>query len=304
MGRSSWLRPLLRDTAHSLRGHDLALTSAGVTFYAGIAVVPTFLVAVWAAALLVGRERMGELATSLGAALPTGIGAPAAAEALVTAGAGLSPLTAVVAAVPATLYGEGLRRAFVSLSGTRDVMTGWRGRLRVAPLFALTPALVLAVLLVTPLLARLFRTDSWAESALGVYVALNVDWMVLSLTLTYVYSVVAPARPSLSAALWGAFVTGAFASGFVQGFVLFLALPVDLGAPFGGLTVVGATVALGFWLWLLHGLTLVGYALTWRIEERAGVPWGRVRCGPADELEGPRPRESAVPPPPVEVEGR
>lgn len=180
---------------------------------------------------------------------------------------GLTAAAALVAAVPATLYGEGLRRAFVLLSGLPDERTGWRGRLRVLPLFAVAPLLTLAVLLLTPTLAELFSGGPGA-GAVGVYLALTVDWLVLWVVLAYVYAAVGPRCPAWPALLWGAGVTAAFTSGFVQGFVLFLALPVDLGAPFGGLVVVGAVAALGFWLWVLHGLTLVGYVLTWRLHER------------------------------------
>jgi membrane protein len=267
------VRALLGDTTASLRGHDLALVAAGVTFYAGIALVPSLLVALWLASLLAGPDTVLALADSLAAALPEALGAPEAARRLVDAGVGLAPVSALVAAIPATLYGEGLRRAFVSLRAAADERTGWRGRARVAPLFAAAPVLTLAVLLVTPTLARLFTTDRPGPTALGIYIALNVDWVVLSVVLGYVYRVVGPRAPGWRALVWGAASTGAFASGFVQGFVLFLALPVDLGAPFGGLPVVGVVVALGFWLWLLHLVTLFGYALTWRLDERGGSPW-------------------------------
>ncbi len=40
------------------------------------------------------------------------------------------------------------------------------------------------------------------------------------------------------------FGTGAFLSGFLQGFVLFLAIPVEWSLPFGGLPIFGA-VAVG-----------------------------------------------------------
>jgi membrane protein len=49
--------------------------------------------------------------------------------------------------------------------------------------------------------------------------------------------------------------------------VLFLALPLDLGAPFGGLTVVGGVVAVGLWLFLLHLVVLVGWLLTLSLDE-------------------------------------
>jgi membrane protein len=44
--------------------------------------------------------------------------------------------------------------------------------------------------------------------------------------------------------------------------VLFLAIPLDLGRPFGGFGAVGACVAVALWLWVLHLVVLVGYALS------------------------------------------
>ena len=45
--------------------------------------------------------------------------------------------------------------------------------------------------------------------------------------------------------------------------MLFLALPLDLGAPFGGLTVVGGVVAIGLWLFLLHLVVLSAGSPRW-----------------------------------------
>jgi membrane protein len=269
---------LLRDTMRLLRGHDVALYAAGVTFYAGIALVPTVLVAVWLTAQLVGNDRMVELGRSLADALPDQLGAPHVAEATIAAGLKLPVAVALAVLLPATFYGEGLRRAFVSLTETRDTLIGWRGRVAVLPLFVAAPALLLAVLLVTPTVARLFG-EGGASVLLGIVLAFLTDWVVLWFTLTWVYRVVAPIRPSWLAAVWGGAITGSFVAGFVQGFVLFLSLPLDLGLPFGGFVMIGATVAVGLWLYLLHVLVLVGYALTLRIGERGGVPWR-----PVDEV--------------------
>ena len=82
-------------------------------------------------------------------------------------------------------------------------------------------------------------------------------------------------------------MTGSFVAGFVQGFVLFLSLPLRLGVPFGGFTEIGGMVAVGLWLYLLHVLVLVGFLLTLRIDARGGVPWRR----PNDV-----PRSPATPP--------
>jgi len=266
------LAELLRDTMRSLRGNDLALHAAGVTFYAGIAVVPSILLAVWLSARLVGDERIVDLGRSMGAALPDELGAPEVAQATIAAGLGQPTAVALAVLIPATFYGEGLRRAFVSMTGVRDRLIGWRGRLLVLPLFVAAPVLLLAVLLVTPTVARLFG-EGGASVLLGIVLAFLTDWVVLWFSLTWVYRVVSPRRPGWLASVWGGAVTGSFIAGFVQGFVLFLSLPLDLGLPFGGFTQIGAVVAVGLWLYLLHVLVLVGFALTLRMESRGGVPW-------------------------------
>lgn len=263
---------LLRDTFRSLKGHDVALHAAGVTFYAGIAVVPAVLVTIWLSARLVGDERMAELGRSLGSALPDELDAGRVAVETVNAGLRLPAVVALAVLIPASFYGEGLRRAFVSLTEARDTLIGWRGRILVLPLFAAAPVLLLVVLLVTPTVARLFG-EGGASVLLGIVLAFLTDWVVVWFTLTWVYRVVSPERPGWLASLWGGAVTGSFIAGFLQGFVLFLSLPLDLGLPFGGFAVIGGVVAVGLWLYLLHVLVLVGYALTHRIEKRGGIPW-------------------------------
>lgn len=255
------VRIVLVRSRRALRGKDFGLTSAGLTFYSGIAVVPALLVGTWFSTFVLGRERVEDLARTLGDALPTSLGAPDVAVALVIAGAGLGPVGALIALFPASLYGEGLRRSFLALEDDTETMAGWRGRLRVLPVLVISPLLIASVLLITPLLARLFDTGEAGPTALGVIVAFYVDWVVLSIPLTLTYRLVGPSLDSWAAATWAGFTAGSFVSGFLQGFVLFLALPIDLSAPFGGLPVVGAVVAVGFWLWVLHIIVLMGYVL-------------------------------------------
>jgi membrane protein len=277
------LRRLLGETGQELRGHDIALPAAAVTFYAGIALVPSVLVAVWLAARLVGDARIRELGRSMASALPDELGAPHIAEAAIAAGVRLPAAVAVAVVLPATFYGEGLRRAFVSLTAAPDRLIGWRGRAAVLPLLVPAPVLLLLVLLVTPTLARLFAAGG-ASVLLAIVLAFLTDWVVLSVTLTWVYRVVSPTSTGWLASLWGGAVAGSFVAGFVQGFVLFLSLPLRLGVPFGGFTDVGGMVAVGLWLYLLHVLVLVGFMLTLRIDARGGVPWRR----PDDVPEGVR----------------
>lgn len=259
------MRRLLHDLPQAVvreaRGHDLMLYSAGVTFYSALAVLPVLFVATRVLAAILGRPVVLDLAENLSRALPSELGANRVALLLVDQGTTLSWPTVVLSVLPASLYGEGLRRAYSALADSDDRLVGWRGRLAVLPLLAAAPGLLLCVLLVTPLLADLFGKGPGGV-ALGVYVALNVDWLVVSLPLAWTYRVVASDPPPWRAALVGGFATGAFVAGFLQGFVLFLALPLDLGAPFGGQVPVGAVCAVLLWLLVLHLVVLVGWVAT------------------------------------------
>jgi membrane protein len=249
---------VLRAVVGHLRGRDLPLHAAAVTFYGGIAVVPAAVLAIRLAALFAGEERLLELTAGPIDAVPSTLGADRAADALVHAGVGLSLVQAIAALVPATLYGEGLRRAFTSFAEISGPVRAWRGRLLVLPVLAAGPGLLLALLLVLPFAAHLLRRGGWASVG-GVIVSFLIVWIVLSVLLTAVYRLVGPAAPAWWACAVAATITAANLSGFAHGFVLFWAIPVDLGIPFGGFEPVGAVVAIGLWLYLLHTLALVGY---------------------------------------------
>lgn len=259
--RPSWrdvAHRLPRATLHAVRGHDLLLYGAGVTFYAALAVVPGLLVATRLLAGLLGPDRVLSLAGSIADALPDALRAGTVVESLLARAVDLTWVTVLLAAVPATVYGEGLRRAYLAIAGERDRFAGWRGRLAVLPVLVAAPVLLLAVLSVTPLLSQLFGTGPWGR-VLGVYVALNVDWLVVSVPLAWTFRVVAPGAMPWRVCVVAGLAVGAFVAGFLQGLVLFLALPIDLGAPFGGLTAVGGVSAGLLWLWLLHLVVLVGW---------------------------------------------
>jgi membrane protein len=257
------MRRWLRTAFRPLRGRDVALHAAAVTFYAGIAVVPVALLAIWITGRIAGADRIRRLTGDTIAALPDRIGAPGALAALIDAGLHLTPVFALASLLPATLYGEGLRRAFVSLrtpdGGER--LVGWRGRILWLPLLAAAPALLLAMFLALPATSGLWVRGGWyAVSA--VVLSFLAAWIVLTPVIIWVFRYVAPGRPGwLATTLVGSF-TAANLSGFLHGFVLFCALPLDLGAPFGGFTEIGGMVAVGLWLYLFHVIVLAGYAAT------------------------------------------
>ncbi|MEV4624432.1 YhjD/YihY/BrkB family envelope integrity protein [Asanoa sp. NPDC049573] len=270
------LRRVARSAFAPLRGRDLSLHAAAITFYGAIAIVPVSLLALWLTALVVGAGRVRRLTSYATDALPASIGADRAAAALVEAGVTLTPWLAVASLLPASFYGEGLRRAFVSVARPGDErLVGWRGRLLLLPLLAPAPALVLATIAALPYTTGLVRRGGWAF-VLGVVLSFLAVWLVLTPVLIWVYRVVGPGRPSwLPTALVGSF-TAANLSGFLHGFVLFASFPLDLGIPFGGFDPVGAVVAVLLWLYLFHVIVLAGYsgtlALSKALAARDAVP--------------------------------
>jgi membrane protein len=261
------VRRMLAAPFRPLRGRDLALHAAAITFYAGIAVVPVALLAVWITGLVAGADRVRRLTGHTIAALPDAIGAPRALSALIEAGLHLTPALALASLLPATLYGEGLRRAFVSLRSPRsqrtsgEALVGWRGRILWLPLLGAAPALLLAAFLALPVTSGLWVRGGWYAVG-GVVLSFLACWLVLTPVVIWVFRYVAPGSPDWRAAAAVGSFTAANLSGFLHGFVLFCALPLDLGVPFGGFTEIGGTVAVGLWLYLFHVIVLAGYAAT------------------------------------------
>lgn len=281
VARRSGLRALVVGVTHdvraAMRGHDVWILTAGVTFYALLAAIPSLIVAIRVTAAVAGRGRVDSLAAAVGRALPAAQSPAPVIQAFVDRAAGVHWRAAAVAVIPATVWGEGLRRGFGRVTaaepdrpapGPPGRREGWKSRLAVLPVLLLSPFGLLAVLGVAPVLARLFGTNDTGRAVLAFYIALNVDWIVVSVVLVYVYGALGPRSPGWRPLLAGSFFTGAFISGFLQGFVIFLAIPVDLGSPFGGFGGVGAAVAVSLWLWLFTALSVLGYAITQALERR------------------------------------
>jgi membrane protein len=258
-------RALLHGAVAQLHGRDVALIAAGLTFYAGIAVVPALLVAFSLTALLTSPERVRELSDRLGQLLPPQLGAPGALRTLAEAGTGLDLLGFVLALVPLSFYGEGLRRALLRFTPRQDRLTGWRGRLLALPLVLATPLLTYPLLLAASAMVTLSdRGSTLGSFFVGYYSVL----FALTVPLLWGFGVVAAGNLRWPALISGVLFTAACLSGFLQGFVVFLALPLALGAPFGGLTVVGAVVAISLWLFLLHLVVIAGWLLTQSLDDR------------------------------------
>jgi membrane protein len=269
---------LLHAVRRRLRGRDTSLIAAGLTFYAGIAVVPLLVLSLALTALLTSAATVRSLTGRLAEVLPADLGAPDALAGLVDAGVALTPLQALLALLPISLYGEGLRRALLRFSAAADRFTAWRGRLLALPLVVLTPLLLYPLLLAGRTLADLAQRGGAGAAIGGLAVGYYSVLAALTVPLVWGFRVVAAGRLRWRAVVVGALFTAASLSGFLQGFVLFLALPLDLGAPFGGLDVVGGVVALGFWLFLLHLVVIAGWLVTLALDDR--LRSGRCGRGP------------------------
>jgi membrane protein len=264
------VRGLVRTIRDRLRGRDTSLIAAGLTFYAGIAVVPLLVLSFALATWLTSEATIRGLTERLAEVLPADLGAPDALTRLADAGVTLTPLGAALTLLPISLYGEGLRRALLRFSPASDRFTAWRGRLLALPLVVVAPLLLYPLLLAGRTLADLAALPGPGAAAAGFAVGYYSVLGALTVPLVWGFRVVAAGRLRWPAVLAGALLTAASLSGFLQGFVLFLALPLDLGAPFGGLVVVGGVVAVGFWLFLLHLVVLAGWLFTQAVDERLG----------------------------------
>ncbi|MCW2678790.1 MAG: putative glycosyl transferase [Frankiales bacterium] len=271
MSTSGGVRGLVREVARATRGHDLALYAAGVTFYAAIGVVPLLLLALFLAGQVAGEQSVRSLADTLTGLLPDELGARDAARFLADAGTAMSPWAALAALVPASLWGEGLVRAFDRLSESPGRRRSLRGRIGSLVVVAASPVLLLAGLSAARGLTSALGNGVGAR-LLGVYLAFVVGWLSLSPVLAFAYRALSPERPGTRALLWGAFGTGSFLSGTCLGFVLFLSLGIDLGGAYGGsLGLATAAAAIG-WLFVLHVVVLVGYVTTLCLQARGGRP--------------------------------
>lgn len=253
------LGAVVRHVRGALRGRDLVLWAAGLTFYGIVAVVPVLLLALWGAATLFGDSLVVGGARLLGGSLPAAHDAQPALSALAHAAVTATWPVLLAMLLPASLYGEGLRRGLIAVTGGPVAgSTGWAGRLRFVPVLVAAPLLVALPLAFAPVVAPLYGAGGWSN-VLGVVISFHVDlvsmWVVVAIVLGATGPAVLPPR----AAVLAGFALGAVLTGFLHGFVLFLAIPVDWDLPFGGLPGVGAVVALGLWLFGLHLVLLAGY---------------------------------------------
>lgn len=265
------VRVLARGTGRVLSCGDLSAAAATLTYFAAIAVVPWLLLAVWSTSWGPGADAAEARLVELRVLVPPDMGGRPSYDALVHAGTHLGPWGALVVLLPASFYGEGLRRAGLALAPQPDRFTGWRARLLVMLPVVVLPVLAWAFFAVGDRLAPLAPEGGGGGAGdllVRVVVGFVTVWLLLAVPTAWAFRHVLPGRVRWWVAVAGALATTSCLAGFLHGFQLFLSLPVDVGIPFGGLGVVGGVVAVGLWLYVLHVQVLVGWALTRALETR------------------------------------
>jgi len=258
-------------TRRVLAGRDVAAAAGTLTYFSGIAIVAWMLVGLWTTSWFIGADAAEDRWLALRVLVPPQMGARPAYDLLVGAGTHVGLLGGIVLLFPASFYGEGVRRATLAIHPQEDPFTGWRARIAMVLLAVALPLLAWAYLLAGELMAPLSPDGGggglWSH-LLRILVAFSTVWLTLAVALTWVFRTVAPGRPRWAVCLVGGLATGSFLAGFLQGFTLFLSLPIDVGLPFAGLGVVGGVVAVGLWLYVLHIFLLIGWAATRALDGR------------------------------------
>jgi membrane protein len=255
-----------------LASTDLAAAAATLTYFAGIAVVPWLLLLTWTTTWFSSADAVERRLRRMSVLVPPDMGARAPYDLLVHAGTHLSPLAALVLLFPGSFYGEGLRRACLEVVPHEDHFTGWRARLLVLPVLVLLPAVGAVWIAVGGALVPLAPEGGGGgigDLLVRIVVGFVTLWLSLTLPLAWLYHHVAPRPLGWVAALLGGLGVASFLAGFLEGFWLFLSIPIDLGSPFGGLGGVGGVVAVGLWLYVLHSVVLVG----WVVVAEAASRW-------------------------------
>ncbi|MEV6717664.1 YhjD/YihY/BrkB family envelope integrity protein [Lentzea sp. NPDC051208] len=256
------LRAVAAATSSALRGRDLLLWAAGLTFFSALGLVPLLLIALRGVALLFGPELVVDGARTVGGSLPQAHDPTAALVQLAEAATTTSWPLLAAALFPASLYGEGLRRSLVQAAGERPTKwTGWAGRIAFLPVLLLAPLLVALPLAFASVVGPLYEAGGWS-TVLGVVLSFHLDTVPICVTVGLVFAFVGPVALPVRTILAAGVAVGAVLTGFLHGFVTFLLIPVDWAIPYGGLAIPGAVAALGLWLFLLHALLLFGYRAT------------------------------------------
>src|SRR6266536_2377414 len=125
----AWLPPPMRNVIERAHTNDVFTYAAALAFYAIVSVVPLTILVLWLVSVVLGDDRVRQLASEVGRVAPKNLGADRIVQRVAQLGSRLGVVATITALWPATAYGSGLERAFDRLGPRRDEkLEGLRGR--------------------------------------------------------------------------------------------------------------------------------------------------------------------------------
>jgi uncharacterized BrkB/YihY/UPF0761 family membrane protein len=210
----------------------------------------------WVASLVLGDDRLHQLARDLARAAPQKLGIETALQRVADLGARVGIVAVITALWPATAYGAGLRRAFDRLSPKKkEELKGLRGR-------GLTLLVLLPLFLLGGILGAYAGSKALGEGTagriLGFGLALVTGFIAAAVSIVLIFRIFPPEPLGWRAILRGSAVTATGVSAISVVFVAFLSLGTDFEQHYATSGLAGI-VLLAVWLFLANVLLLVGY---------------------------------------------
>jgi YihY family inner membrane protein len=239
------------------REDEVLLLSAGLAFYAVVSIVPLVILVASVASLVLGDQRLQELARRAAELAPEDVGVDRAMLQISKQSERLSVVAFIAALWPATAYGAGLVRAFDHLSRRQRSAEGFRGRW--LTFLVLIPLFVLGGIIGSYVGWAALGTGAWVRVA-GAILALAVAFLAVGAALAFIYRIFPPEHLGWRRILIGAASAATAISLLSLALTLYLGLGANFGEHFGSSTV-AAFVIMAVWLFLANALLLVGYKI-------------------------------------------
>jgi membrane protein len=259
-----WLPPPIRGIVARAREDDILLLSAGLAFYAVISIVPLTLLVVSVVALILGDQRIQQLAEAAGRMAPRDL----AVDELIKQIAHVATRASIVAFVtglwPATSYGAGVSRAFNDLSPRKEsTMRGLRGR-------GLLLIVILPVFLLGALVGSYAGSQALGGSTLGriagAVIALLTGFLGGAIAMILIYRIFPPVRLPWNRIVVATGFTAASLAFVSLAFVLYLAVGANFQEHYAS-SGLATFIMLAVWVFLGQVLMLVGYKMAMEGEQ-------------------------------------
>jgi len=255
----------VRRLVQEIRGDDVLLFSAGLAFYALVSVAPLSIMVVWVASVILGDQRLHQLAVEVGRIAPKQLGADTAVERIASLGTRIGLWALVTGLWPATAYGSGLKRAFDRLMhGKDEAAKGLRGR--GLAFLVLLPLITLGTLVGGLAGSKALGSGAGGKVA-GAGFALAIGFVTALVALVLIYWIFPPERLRWRAIARGAALAAGAIAVMSLGFVLYLASGTNMAEHYASSSL-ALIVLLAVWLFCSNVATLVGYRLALLADRR------------------------------------